>query len=261
MILLKLGGSLITDKNQRERFREEEMRRIADEISRARRHLPQQELIVGHGSGSFGHFEAKQHKTADGVYSQEDWHGFARVSVVASRLNQLVVECLLESGLSVMRFQPSASALSADAKITSMSLENIQQAISKGITPVVHGDVSFDTLRGGTIISTETVFAYIAQQLPIERIILVGEVDGVLDKAENVIDVITPETRPALEGVLRGSQGVDVTGGMRTKVDDMLALVVRQPFPVVRIINGLVPDRIYRELINEPGIGTTLHRD
>lgn len=45
-------------------------------------------VIVGHGSGSFGHVAAAKHSTIDGVSGAVQWRGFCDVSDAASRLNR-----------------------------------------------------------------------------------------------------------------------------------------------------------------------------
>ena len=57
--LLKLGGSLITDKANAKTPRRETLSRIALEIAAYRRYAGADgRLILGHGSGSFGHIPA-----------------------------------------------------------------------------------------------------------------------------------------------------------------------------------------------------------
>jgi isopentenyl phosphate kinase len=258
--LLKLGGSLITDKNKKATFRQDVMARVAREIREALNALPDMQLIVGHGSGSFGHFEAKQHNTIVGVHSKNDWIGFTKVATAAAELNYLVAKELHAADVPALRIQPSASAIATDGKITSMNVTNIEQALNHGLVPLVYGDVAFDDVRGGTIISTETVFTYLVAQLPINRILLLGEVDGVYDTEQNVIPEITPDNFHHYESALSGSGGVDVTGGMLTKVEDMLELASHPPYPVIQIINGNKANIIRDALSNLPVVGTIIRQ-
>lgn len=45
-------------------------------------------VVVGHGSGSFGHVAAAKHGTIDGVSGEARWMGFCEVSDAAARLNR-----------------------------------------------------------------------------------------------------------------------------------------------------------------------------
>jgi isopentenyl phosphate kinase len=130
-------------------------------------------------------------------------------------------------------------------------------ALEHGLAPVVHGDVALDDVRGGTIISTEEIFGWLAPRLRPQRVVLVGEVPGVLTAdpssgAEGeVIDGITPATLPLLAETLGGSRGVDVTGGMVAKVAQMVNLVQTTPsLAYVQVITGLTPGLLQRVLVD-----------
>src|SRR5579864_6169985 len=110
LIFLKLGGSLITDKRVAGQFHAETVQRAAQEIATACRDNPHLQLVIGHGSGSFGHVAAQKYGTANGVYTAKDWHGFAEVATAARALNALVMEALHAAALPVFGIQPSASA-------------------------------------------------------------------------------------------------------------------------------------------------------
>lgn len=258
--LLKLGGSLITDKRSVKAFRQDVMRRIAGEIARAENQR-QQRLIIGHGSGSFGHVSASKYDTINGVHSPEQWRGFAEVARDASELSELVTAELWKAGLPVMRLQPSASLIARDGVPTRMDMAALSSAIEHGLIPVVHGDVAFDEVRGGTIVSTESLFTFFAAQLPVRSIVLAGEVPGVLDGNGDVIRRITPRSAADVALNLRGSSGTDVTGGMLTKVSDMLRLVIQHSEIRIHIVNGLEDDAIFRALSTDEAGGTVICSD
>jgi isopentenyl phosphate kinase len=262
ILFLKLGGSLITDKTQPQALRADVLTRLAREIAEARDGRPGMRLLLGHGSGSFGHVTARQYGTRSGVSTPEQWRGFAETSRVAAELNRLVVDALWEAGVPALREQPSASAHCRDGELLYLAQRPVIEALAHRLVPVVHGDVAFDEVRGGTIISTEEIFAYLAPRLLPARIILAGEVDGVLtaDPARgirgDVIPTITPGNLPQVESALGGSRGVDVTGGMVAKVREMLAL--SQSVPGLRAIHilsglrsGLVRDALLGEDVSE----------
>lgn len=258
LTFIKLGGSLITDKRVESSFRRDAVKRIVREIYRAIQDSPDLRLVVGHGSGSFGHVTAKQYGTINGVHTSDQWRGFAQVATVAAQLNYLVAQEMNASGIPVWRLQPSASALSRDGVLVNMALEPLRQGLEHGLVPLVYGDVALDETRGGTIISTETVFFYLAQHLPVSRILLLGEVAGVLDGAGQVVPSITPGNIATIQSALGGSAGTDVTGGMETKVQDMLALAQRIPGLTIRIMDGREPDLLYQTLLDKAQPGTAI---
>jgi isopentenyl phosphate kinase len=256
---LKLGGSLITDKNVEKSFRQDAMTRLAHEITRALLDNPNLNLLIGHGSGSFGHFVASRNKTIHGVKTPAEWEAFAEVGLVASELNSLVAKSLHDAGVPVLRLQPSASAKCRDGVLHTLNVEPIRAALANGLVPLVYGDIAFDDVRGGTIVSTEKLFFRIAEEISIDYVLLMGEVDGVYDQHKKLISEITPTNAERVITALGGSGGTDVTGGMETKVQDMLELVKRHRTTHIRIANGLQPENLYRLLIGETDTGTLIH--
>lgn len=263
LVFLKLGGSAITDKTRPAAPREDVIRRIAREIKRARdARGAELELVLGHGSGSFGHFVAK----ATGYGREGNWEAYAETGAAAARLDRLVVDILLAEGVPAVTMQPSASARCHDGELVSLAVEPIQTAVWNGLVPVVYGDVAFDDVRGMTIVSTEALFAYLVPFLQPARIILAGAVDGVfsadplLDPGANLIRVITPATFPEIETQLRGSHGYDVTGGMIGKVKTMIALVSRAPSVQVILMSGMRDGLIADALTGDGSrLGTLIH--
>lgn len=244
LTFLKLGGSLITDKRTVGQFHAETMRRAADEIAAFCQANPTERLLIGHGSGSFGHVAAEKYGTAGGVHTAADWRGFAQVATAARALNALVMDSLHAAGLPVFGVQPSASARARDGRLVQLEIAAVEQALAHDLLPVVFGDVAFDSVRGGTIISTETVFFYLAEHLQPARILLLGEVEGVYDQDGAIIPHISADNYTAIEQALGGSHGTDVTGGMASKVRTMLALSERVPGLQITICGGSQPGQL-----------------
>lgn len=258
-IFLKLGGSLLTEKTGYEALRPQTLARLASEIAQARAHEPGLSLVLGHGSGSFGHVAGAKHGTRAGVGGPEGWYGFAEVADAAARLNRHVVAALLSADVPAIGLAPSASAQVADGIITHLSTTPVESALASGLVPVMFGDVAFDSIRGGTIVSTEEVMSYLAGKLPRNWFLLAGETDGVLDLNGQVIPLITRDTLHDVVPALGGSRGTDVTGGMASKVMAMLDLIDSQPGLKIRIFSGLQPGQLGRILLNpNQSIGTLL---
>ena len=253
-IFLKLGGSLLTEKTGHEALRPQVLARLAAEIAQARAEQAGFSLVLGHGSGSFGHVAGARHGTRTGVSGPEGWFGFAEVADAAARLNRHVVAALLSAGVPAIGVAPSASAQVADGKIIYLATTTIESALNNGLVPVVFGDVAFDSTRGGTIISTEEVLDYLAGKMRGGWFLLAGETDGVLDLDGQVIPLITRSTLPDVLPALGGSRGTDVTGGMVSKVAAMLDLADSQPGLMIRIFSGLKPGLLGRLLLdpNQP---------
>lgn len=244
---LKLGGSLITEKDRPRTARLETLERLAEEIVAARRRAPDLHLVLGHGSGSFGHIPARRYGTRQGVHTLQEWQGFVEVWREAAGLNRLVVDACLALNLPVIGFPPSAGATTRNGQVVSWDIQPLRQALQAGLIPVVFGDVVFDLARGGTILSTEDVFAYLAPALRPRRILLAGREAGVyrdFPACTGLVEVIHPGIWEELSQAVSGSAAPDVTGGMLAKVAQSLELVQRIPGLEVSIFSGEQPGLI-----------------
>lgn len=260
LVFLKLGGSLITDKTKPSTVCPDVLARLAEEIANAKAENPDLRLVLGHGSGSFGHVAANKHGTRQGVNTPEQWRGFAEVWLEASALNHLVVESMRQAGLPVVAFPASASALVEDGQVASWDISPLKSALARGLIPLVYGDVVFDSVRGGTIFSTEDIFTYLALLLKPQRILLAGLEEGVwadYPTCTQLVEEITPQNLEAVAPALAGSTATDVTGGMETKVRQMLALVEQISGLEVLIFSGQVLDSVRKTLLGGR-IGTVI---
>jgi isopentenyl phosphate kinase len=267
LVFLKLGGSLITDKESPQTAREGVIRRVAQEIREALDEAPDLRLLLGHGSGSFGHDPASKYGVQKGLAESDDWWGYAETSAVAARLNRLVTDILLAQGIPILSLQPSASALCQDGELIHLEADPPREAVKRRLVPMVYGDVSFDRVRGTAIISTEQIFAYLSPYLNPQRIILAGHVKGVFtgdpleDLGSRLLEEISASSFAEVEKMLTGSHGIDVTGGMLAKVRTMCQLIEAQPALTVRFISGEQEGLIKKALLNrEIKEGTLLHR-
>jgi isopentenyl phosphate kinase len=257
LIFLKLGGSLITDKSRAYTPRLETLARLSREIATARIEKPDLQLVIGHGSGSFGHVAGNKYGTRQGVHTAAEWLGFAEVWKDARQLNQIVVDSLTSAGLPLIAFPPSATTMTHDGEVSETFLMPLQAALNAGLVPLVNGDVVFDNNMGGTIISTEELFIYLAWVLKPARILLAGSEDGVwadYPAHTQLIPKIDHQSYAKYAPHLGGSAAIDVTGGMHKKVKQMLELAALVPELKACIFSGEMDGNIQRALLGDsPG--------
>lgn len=263
LVYIKLGGSLITDKHSECTPRREVIRRLACEIVTGMEKRSQTNLLIGHGAGSFGHIQATRYNTRAGVHSARDWRGFATVAAAVAELNSIVHTELLSAGVPVFNVRPSASAHCRDGKLIKLSAEPIKSAIDNGLTPLLHGDVAFDEKRGGTIISTEMIFGFLSNKLPPAEVLLAGIAPGVLRNhpCGSIIPEITPQTFPDYAGDATFSDAPDVTGGMKGKVAEMIALVQNISGATVHIFSAQPEGALRRALRGTESTGTVIRAE
>jgi isopentenyl phosphate kinase len=274
LVFLKLGGSLITDKTQPYSPRLDAIEDVALQISTALQEQPTMRLVLGHGSGSFGHVAASEYHTRDGLvprasplmHRQRDkteenyWKGFAEVWYQASSLNRFVMKALRKTNVPAIALPPSANVIASDGQVSIWETTAIRMALAAGLVPVIYGDVTFDEVRGGTILSTEDLFGFLARALNPERILLAGLESAVWEDfpaRTRKIESITPQSFGEVRGGVGKATGADVTGGMESKVTQMLDLVQQIPELRIQIFSGAEPGNIVRALTGET-LGTWL---
>jgi isopentenyl phosphate kinase len=194
------------------------------------------------------------------VKTPEEWKGFAEVWFQASALNRFVMEALNSAEIPSVAFAPAASVFAEDGKITSWDLNPLKKALAARLVPVVYGDVVFDDIRGGTILSTEDLFAHLASELRPQRILLAGLEAGVWEsfpERTRKLDHISPENFAKNKLGVGTALGADVTGGMESKVSQMVDLVRIMPEITVQIFSGEESGYLLKAMKGE-NVGTTI---
>lgn len=261
IVFLKLGGSLITDKAQVASPRMDVLNRLASEIARALRCQPDLGIVLGHGSGSFGHVPAKKYSTRQGVFTIQEWAGFVEVWRQAHALHRLVLDAMQAAGLPVISFPPSATVQARSGQVLRWDTANLQHALEVGLIPVVFGDVVFDQVIGGTILSTEDLFEHLAPVLKPQRILLAGIEPGVWEdypECTQIIPEIFTANIASVKKSLCGATTTDVTGGMASKVLQSLDLCKRVAGLQIAIFSGETPGLV-GEALSGALPGTRIH--
>ncbi|PIU28833.1 hypothetical protein COT08_00220 [Candidatus Woesebacteria bacterium CG07_land_8_20_14_0_80_44_9] len=252
LILIKLGGSVITDKAKPFTARPLVIKRLALEIKKAKNLLKNTSLIIGHGSGSFGHTLASKYQTQMGLINKNSTKGLCQVSNIAVEINRIVLKEFLGVGINVFSFSPVSYIYSSSDKLEDVFLEPIKKALELGLIPLVYGDVIFDAKKGFCIYSGEKTLDVLAVKLSkyykIDKIIMVGDTDGVYDAAGKTIRKISPRNFPQVKKILGGSKSIDVTGGMLHKVEESLKLARKYRISTL-IVNGGKKGNLFKSIL------------
>ncbi len=263
VVLVKLGGSLLTDKRGEGVARRGVIERLAGEIATA---LPTmagprsaERLILGHGSGSFGHVAAARAGLGRGPYDGKV-DGIADTQDQAARLHRLVVGALVAAGVPAFTWAPS-SALTATAgkPAAGGAVEPLLAALDRALVPVTYGDVVIDRRWGAVIFSTETVLHYLIGRLrrrghAVRRLLWLGETAGVYDREGRTIPRIDAASYRRVLKLVDAPAGTDVTGGMLLRLETARALA--RLGIESWIFDGTVPGLLAAALAGDPVPGT-----
>ncbi|WP_318569213.1 isopentenyl phosphate kinase [Salinigranum marinum] len=215
--VLKLGGSVVTEKDEPESVDEAALARTADAVVDA----DVGDLVVVHGGGSFGHHHAATHgvSTTDGTH---DATAIADIHGAMKRLNRRVVDALLARDVPVVPVHPLSLCARDEEGALSLPHTSVETLLHEGFIPVLHGDLVAHAGAGTTVVSGDELVTALASGLNADRVGMCSTVPGVLDSDGSVVPQI--EAFDDIADALGGSDSTDVTGGMAAKVRALLAL-------------------------------------
>ena len=216
--VLKLGGSVITDKDRAETVDGEALDRAADAVARA-----SDDLVVVHGGGSFGHHNAEAHgvSTTAGTHEIE---GLTEIHSAMKALNGLVLRRLHDRDVPAVPVHPFSAASRDSGGELTLPAEQVATLRAEGFVPVLHGDVIAHRGEGVTVLSGDEIVTSLARSLDADRVGLCSTVPGVLDEDGDVVARI--EAFADVAAAVGASESTDVTGGMAAKVRALLDLPV-----------------------------------
>jgi len=257
LMVLKLGGSVITVKDEPMTADKVNIKRLAEEIAAARL----RRLVIVHGGGSFGHPIAKQYGIAEGFISDRQILGFSKTHQAMVSLNGLIVDALLKLSVPAVSVVPSSFIVTDKGRIGDVDFKVVRHLVDWGIIPVLFGDAVLDRGRGFSILSGDQLAVRIATELDASSLVFGVDVDGVYTSNPKLAPKARLIERLPLEK-LRGMIEIgralttDVTGGMLGKVSEAAAAV--EAGVGVLIVNASKPGIILKALRGEPVTGTVL---
>jgi isopentenyl phosphate kinase len=259
--VLKIGGSVITDKNGELAAKTDEINRIAEEIQKANA----QDLVLVHGGGSFGHPYAQRYGLKEGFKEESQKMGFSETHHVMTVLNGLVMDALVWHGVQAISITPSSCLITENGRIKDFADVPLKRYLNMGFMPVLYGDAVLDTKLGFTILSGDQLISYLASKFHAKRIVVGVDVDGVCesdpktDSRSRLLENLTVQELKKLQTKLAKPTSSDVTGGMLGKITELVSAVEQGIH--VTVVNATKPNLVYRALKGDPVEGTTIRKE
>ena len=223
--VLKLGGSVITDKDSPETLDEAALDAALDAVADAWRDggdsRGQGNLVIVHGGGSFGHHYADRYGVSR-TAGTRDPEAIRAIHGAMKRLNTAVVDALASVDVPVLPVHPMSAADRDGSGDLTLPTGGVETMLKEGFVPVLHGDGVVHADEGVTVLSGDEVVVALADALGADRVGVCSAVEGVYDEDGDVIRRI--ETFDGAAGALGGSDATDVSGGMTGKVRVLLDL-------------------------------------
>jgi isopentenyl phosphate kinase len=250
--LLKLGGSLLTDKNVPFSIREDVVKSAVHQIIKAN-----EKLILIHGGGSFGHPIAKKYQISQGLNStiSNQILGLTETHNAMVDLNSYLVKQFLRRTYPILSIQPSSIFLKDSETVIDNSIEVIETALNLNILPLLYGDIILDKQGSFSIISGDQIIFELCRSIRkyrVTKVIFATETDGIFIKAKtgSSVELVKKIHSDELERLELADLGhkIDVTGGIGGKID-FIKRITGLGIPV-QLVNGLKEDNIYKSLKN-----------
>lgn len=250
LIVLKLGGSVITTKDSRTgAVRRSLVQRVGKVIAAYLRH-PKRRLVLLHGAGAPGHRLAQRYDLASGVRGNAHKKAAAlRGQKITATLNHQITQLLKQSGVPAVTIAPPTIIAQRSGKLQSLDTTTIKKALQEGLVPVLYGDIVPDSTWGMSICSADVSGAYLARILKADRLLFATDTDGIYsddphyNRAAQLIHTTTRKKLAANIVQVKKSHSHDVTGGMRGKINSILSYTRGRCPQEIVIFNGRVPQR------------------
>lgn len=213
--LLKLGGSLLTDKAAPETLDEASLERVSDRLVAGR----PDRLVIVHGGGSFGHPAARAHGVSR-TTGTRDPAAIHEVGRAMGRLNDAVVDAFANVGLQAVGLSARGLATKHDDGAVVVSPGPVRTFLDERMLPVLYGDMVAHASVGCSVLGGDQLVVSLATALDADRIGLCADVPGVLSRDGTVIEQV--DRYDEVADLLGEPEGADVTGGIGWKVRALL---------------------------------------
>jgi len=249
-VVVKLGGSAITDKSTACTPRLGSIHRVAGEIA-----AYSGEIVVLHGGGSYAHPFATRHLMATGFKSGSGLKSVSEIELNLDQLTRIIGVALLLHGRSFVPLRPMSFMTLRNGNVGKTFLSPLMAALRLGIMPIIHGDLTVDDVKGVGVVSADRIASLLGEKLMVSKVMFGCDVDGVYaDMASKTIVREVNETNR--DGIVKsvGRTDGDATGGMRGKIIEALRLA--RVGVESHIFNLSVSGNLTRLLNGDSSVGT-----
>ncbi|MBB6067399.1 isopentenyl phosphate kinase [Methanococcus maripaludis] len=245
--ILKLGGSILCDKNIPYSINWENLENIAIEIKEAIEYYKSKnedfKLIIVHGGGSFGHPVAKKY-LKDGKFEDME-KGYWEIQKAMRKFNNIVIEELQNFEIPAVSIQASSFITFDNDSNLHFDTNAVEKMLDKRLIPVIHGDIVIDEKTDNfKIFSGDHALPFLSKKLNPDLSLHASDVDGVWDLNFKIIENINSKNIEDVLKSLKPSNKEDVTGGMHLKVMECYNLGIK-----TIIFNGNKKRNIYNALL------------
>lgn len=263
LIIIKFGGSIITDKNSpTPELRKDILTNLIEQLAEIY-NTKTRKIILVHGAGSFAHPIAKKYELKKGAHTKEQILATADINTSMMKLNTIVTEMLVAQGVPAVGLPPHAFITQNNGLLESIPLKKIDKYLDLEMIPVLYGDMVLDEGINASVLSGDAIVPYLGNKLRANRVIYVSDVDGIYTENPKInpnAELITLVNNENFESIIAGFEQhnqLDVTGEMKYK---LLEIKSALPGIQVQMLNGSKPKHLLAA-VDSQNVGTTLQFD
>ncbi len=257
--IVKIGGSVLTDKNQPFSIRKNIIENVIEQIIESRK-----KIILIHGGGSYGHPLAKKFKINSGVDTNvtDQILGLVETHKAMELLNSKVSDIFLKNKVPAITIHTSSIFLKNKNEIEILSVKGLELLLNLNVIPILYGDIILDQNGSFSIISGDKIILEICKKLQnykISKVIFCIEEDGLMIQGKSnpkLIKYISSSDLNKLS-LSKFDEKIDVTGGIAGKLVEIES-ICKLGIPV-QIINGLKQGFMLKALKNEEVSSTKIN--
>lgn len=242
MILIKLGGSIITNKEKALSPRRKTIENIVKNLKKI-----DEPIIIVHGGGSYGHYWSVKYD----MHTKERRYDLRGISIVKNsmiELDKIILDSMIKNRLSPYCLPPT-DFMTGNRPIAK-KVKEIEKIAKSGMIPVTFGDALWYGQNKTYILSGDKIMTHLAKILKPKLTVFALNEDGLYSdlKSKKLIEELKGE-RPLIS-----ENKMDVTGGMTRKMEE--ATKIARTGLKVFFVNGNKPERIVKAVKKKRFEGT-----
>lgn len=263
MIILKLGGSVITKKaDNKFEMNYEALNHAAKQIAESLKEDPSLQLFIVCGVGPFGHTNVKKYDINNGIHTKEQEEGLEITKRDCDFVGKETAIALEQQGLKTMFIPGYDVCVQENKKVLTYNFGPYEESVKENVIPITTGVMVPDNEMKWSVMSGDQAIAQLAKHFKPDKVLMGTDVDGIYtadpkeDQSAELLEKITKENLDSILEKVGESKAVDVTGGMKGKLEKLAATLQGTP---AEIFNLFTVNNLKKSLKNEEIKSTKIH--
>lgn len=179
LLVLKLGGSLLTDKTTPYKLNKEVIESIVIEIKECLDLGLIESLVIVHGVGSFGHPPVLKYNLHRGFKDKDQLISMSKTQQIVNELRKTIADVFIDKNVPINLMHASSMVVGNKMVINDFTSEAIEGFLSLGMVPLIGGDMMYDTNMGFSVCGGDQIAVVLSRLLEAKSLMFATDVAGV----------------------------------------------------------------------------------